>query len=175
MGNDQAGALGQWADVIKAQGEKSWPSQASNAASLGDMLNGVHRDLLLQQWQSVSGQLAALKEREADLRKQCVAAFFGQLPEGTQNHDLGRGYTLKAVGKINYNLGESTEVVSALEKIAGVNEEGRFIAARLVKWKPELSISEYRKLPEIFKRILDTVLTTKPATPQLEIIEPKGA
>ncbi len=147
---------------------KPWPSSPQSSSE-------SNKDSLLQEWQSVSGQLAALKEREATLRAACVKAFFGQLPEGTNTHELGRGYTLKAVGKINYNLGGSTEVVSALEKIAGVNEEGKFVAERLVKWKPELSISEYRKLPEIFKRILDTVLTTKPGAPQLEIIEPKVA
>lgn len=158
---NQAGALGQWADVIQAQSQ----------SVLGD----ADRNTLLQQWHDMAQKLDAMKESEANLRAACVKAFFGMPAEGINNLELGRGYKLKCVGKINYNLGGSTEVVGALEAIAAINDEGKFIAERLVKWEPKLSISEYRKLPEMFKLILDKVLTTKPGSPQLEIIEPKDA
>jgi hypothetical protein len=46
--------------------------------------------------------------------------------------------------------------------------------ADLIKVKYELGVTEYRKLPSDLLALVNTVLTTKPGTPALELIPPKG-
>ena len=123
--------------------------------------------------------LAAAKEAEAALRKEVLANCFSfdpeALREGTENFELGNGYKLKAVFKISRNLNNENEAVDkVLSKIEKTGPEGQFIAERLVKWKPELSVSEYKKLPEKFKKLFDEVVTSKEATPSLELVAPKS-
>ncbi len=67
------------------------------------------------------------------------------------------------------------DAIEALE-IGG----GSLLANRLIKWKPELVASEYEKLNPEFeldikaKALIDSILTIKPASPQLTLEEPKG-
>jgi len=133
------------------------------------------RDAKILEWRAAQAALALAKEQEAALRAEVVAlAFADHKDEGTENVELGNGWKLKAVFKIGYTLDNKDDAVDkALSKIEKAGGEGEFIAGRLVKWKPELSVSEYKKLPDKFRKIIDAVLTTKPGTPSLELIEPK--
>jgi hypothetical protein len=56
------------------------------------------------------------------------------------------------------------------------------IAERIVKWKPDLSVSEYETLAASenetdikAKTLIDAILTVKPASPQLTFEPPKAA
>lgn len=139
----------------------------------------ANRDALILQWEEAAKNLATAKEVEASLRAEVLKTAFvfsnDELREGTENVELGQGYKLKAVFKTSRNFAGGQEAVEkALQKIEKTGAEGEFIAERLVKWKPDLSVSEYKKLPEKFKRIIDEVLTAKPATPSLELVAPKS-
>jgi hypothetical protein len=46
---------------------------------------------------------------------------------------------------------------------------------KLVKWKPEVAITEYRKLTEEERNRFDQCLVIKPGSPSLEIVIPKRA
>lgn len=136
------------------------------------------RDAKILEWQEAVKQLAAAKNAEAALRKQVLVECFdfeADDREGTQNVELGNGYKLKAVFKLNRRLNNKDEAVDkVLTKIEKSGAEGQFIAERLVKWKPELALSEYKKLPEKFKKLIDEVLTASPGMPALELVVPKS-
>ena len=139
----------------------------------------ANRDAKILAWEESVKALAAAKEAEAALRREALAETFQfdpeALREGTENFELGNGYKLKAVFKISRNLNNENDAVDkVLSKIEKAGAEGQFIAERLVKWKPELSVSEYKKLPEKFKKMIDEVVTSKEATPSLELVAPKS-
>ena len=139
----------------------------------------ANRDAMIFAWEAGVKALAAAKDAEAALRKEVLAEAFAfdpeALREGTENFELGNGYKLKAVFKISRNLNNENEAVDkVLSKIEKTGPEGAFIAERLVKWKPELSVSEYKKLPEKFKKLFDEVVTSKEAMPSLEMVAPKS-
>ena len=139
----------------------------------------ANRDAKILAWEQAVKALAAAKDAEAALRKEVLAEAFAfdpeALREGTENFELGNGYKLKAVFKISRNLNNENEAVDkVLSKIEKTGPEGVFIAERLVKWKPELSVTEYKKLPEKFKKLFDEVVTSKEAIPSLELVAPKS-
>lgn len=139
----------------------------------------ANRDAKILAWEAAVKALAAAKDAEAALRKEVLAEAFAfdpeALREGTENFELGNGYKLKAVFKISRNLNNENEAVDkVLSKIEKTGPEGAFIAERLVKWKPELSVTEYKKLPEKFKKLFDEVVTSKEAMPSLELVAPKS-
>lgn len=139
----------------------------------------AQRDAKIMQWQEAVKNLASAKEAEAALRAEVLKLGFAfdpeALREGTENVELGQGYKLKAVFKINRSfVGGKEAVEKALQKIEKTGAEGEFIAERLVNWKPELSVSEYKKLPDKFRKIIDEVVTSKEATPALELVAPKS-
>jgi hypothetical protein len=143
------------------------------------MTNIQERDMLIQKWQLAADQLAVAKKAEAELRNAVLAAAFEFCPdalrEGTENIELGLGYKLKSVFKISRTfVGGSDGVEAALSKIEKLGAEGQFIANRLVKWKPELSIAEYKSLPDKIRKLIDEVIVSKEAMPSLELVEPKA-
>lgn len=135
------------------------------------------KEQLLQEWLDSSEALTAAKDREMALRKEVVEAFpfAADVKEGTQRIDLANGWQLKVVKKQNYNLknkeGETDKALTEFEK---VNPENAFIAERLVTWKPDLSIAEYRKLTPTQLKFFENVLTISDGAPSLELVEPKA-
>lgn len=139
------------------------------------------KDVALQQWLDAKKALDAAKELEMQYRNAVVAAFpFDEdKKEGTQNLDLANGFKLKVVKKQNYNLSSegTDDILTAYENAAGTPEEhGRrkLITERLVKWKPELSITEYREADAELLKMLESVLTITDGSPALTLVEPKG-
>lgn len=139
----------------------------------------ANRDAKILAWEQAVKALAAAKDAEAALRKEVLAEAFAfdpeALREGTENFELGNGYKLKAVFKISRTMNNADDAVDkVLTKIEKTGPEDPFIAERLVKWKPELSVSEYKKLPEKFKKLIDEVVVSKEAMPTLELVAPKS-
>lgn len=126
---------------------------------------------LLDAWKQAKEQLDFWKKLEGQYREDLVTALFKDAPIGTNNHELPTGETLSCVKKLNYKLDPDTTPI-AQQSIYGII--GPDLARRLVKWKPELSLSEYKKLPDNARAIIDKVLTITPATPSLELKEKKG-
>jgi hypothetical protein len=142
------------------------------------------RNTALRQWQAAAAALEDAKNVERTLRD--VSVTLASNPDqvkGTENVDLGDGWTLKTVKKINYGFvkdatGQKVDrnaINRALETIEGFGEAGVLIAERLVKWTPELSVTEYNNLPdERMKRAIDSVIVTTHGAPTLEIKPPKA-
>lgn len=167
--------------------------EAAPAESEADFL--ARRDAEIMAWQAAKPVAAEAVERERELRARVTATLFPTPRKGTQRYDLGGGYKVKLVHGTTYNLGNKDMVDPATNEpipikkqvedlqqaIAELGNEGPMLAERLIKWKPELSASEYEKLNVEFdieakaKALIDAILTTKPASPQLELEEPKPA
>ena len=135
--------------------------------------------VVINEWREAQAVLAKAKETELRLRNEILTGAFGfdgvTLREGTENYELLHGFKLKAVFKANYKLDNTADAVDrALTRIEKAGPEGQFVASRLVKWEPKLSVSEYRKLEPKYQKIIDDVLTITEGTPSLEIVPPKA-
>lgn len=142
----------------------------------------AERDRLLLAWEESKKALDVAKEKEMEQRKAVVAfAFDPNKESGTERIELGNGYQAKAVKKLNYGFVKTedgklnkTAIDKALAKIEKTGPAGELIAERLVKWTPDLSLTEYKQLPEKLKSIIDEVIVTSEGAPTLEIIAPKA-
>lgn len=145
-------------------------------------------DNKIVEWQRLKQHIAIhvtpLVGQEMALRKELMAMAFPTAVEGTNNFDLGHGYTLKGVKKLTYDLNNKADAGyptdKAYDEIVALGNEGAFLAERLIVYKPELSVSEYKKLDPNnpthvqIKAIIDEVLTIKDASPTLEVATPKA-
>ena len=126
---------------------------------------------LVSNWHAMKVQLDHVKKIEAELRQSVISARFGDAEKGTHRHNLDNDNDLKVEVKLSYSLDKDNEKVEdMLDVLAKSGNEGSFVADRIVKWKPELAVSEYNKLSEQHRNIVDTVLTIKPAAPSLDIV-----
>lgn len=130
----------------------------------------MSRDEQIMAWNEAKKTLDAAKAVEMEMRKAIVAANFDAESVGTQNAELGNGWKLKAVVKLNYNVSSDVE---AVERVLDTLEDWQ--ADRLMSWKPTLSVSEYKKLSDADRLAVDKVITTSFASPTLELVAPKGA
>ncbi len=132
---------------------------------------------LLAEWVQAKQTLEAAKAREIELRKAIVAddSFFDpDKEEGTETFDLGGGYKLKATKKINYSMANKQgETFAALKALSSLGPASQRIAKDLVNFSASLRLSEYKKLDDQERRIIDEVITTRPGSPTLELVEPK--
>lgn len=142
----------------------------------------AERNRLLMIWQNERQTLEIAKEREIEARTAAVEFAFDQaVLKGTERIELGGGFIAKAVKKLNYSFVKNDDgkvnrnaIEKALLKIEKEGAAGELIADRLVKWNPDLSLSEYNLLSEKHKKIIDEVIITTSGTPTLEIIPPKA-
>lgn len=150
-------------------------------ASMGDYV--AERDKTLMAWETSKKEVEAAKEKEMQLRKKAVALMHDPSRTGsTENVDLGGGWkaTFKVPVKYSFvkNVDGKTDkakIERALSKIEKDGEAGELVAERLVKWTPELSLTEYKQLPEKYLKIINEVLeTSTDGAPTLEIKEPKA-
>lgn len=105
---------------------------------------------------------------EMALRKELFAMAFPSPKEGTNDLALPNGWKAKAVYKLDRKLDEAAlpAVMDALRKLD-------VIAESLVRYKPELDTKAYKALSDANQAIFNQCLTIKPASPSLELIQPK--
>lgn len=139
---------------------KDEPAVALREGHREDVLNAIW------EWHKLQEQLAELKDKEMNLRKQITDLYFDVQKEGTQKQALPSGWQLKAVIKYNYSI-DAASLPAVLEKLP----EGT--ADTLIKYKPEMSKSVYAKLKPEVRQIFDECLVIKPGAPSLELIAPK--
>lgn len=121
---------------------------------------------LVSRWERAKATLDAAKKLESALREEIVAAHFQQNSTGTHHFDTPDGRDLVCVKKLNYKLDKdmTADAQTQIAVLIGVE-----LATRLVSWKPDLSLTEYKKLPDAAREIIDRALTITPATPTLEL------
>lgn len=143
----------------------------------------IERDRRLMDWDAKVKALAAAKDAEMLARKAAVAFMHDDSKTGTtENVELGGGY--KATFKVPVKYGfiknaegkvDKARIEKALAKIESLGGVGELVAERLVKWTPELSLTEYKLLDAKHKKIIDDVIVTSDdGAPSLEIKAPKS-
>jgi len=143
----------------------------------------AERNRLLILWDESKKALEVAKETEMTARKKAVEFSFDQgKNSGTERIELGNGWQAKAVKKVNYGWVKTEDgklnknaIEIALQKIETIGgQTGELIAERLVKWTPDLSLTEYNLLSQEYRAIIDEVIVTTDGAPSLEIIAPKS-
>lgn len=129
----------------------------------------------LAKWFEMKEELNKLKSAEAMLRSRIAKHFFPAPDEGTNTHKIedGTGAALKMVHSINRKVDEGE--LEALKE--AMFEKGSNLPqldiTKLIVWKPEVSIKEYRKLSDEDRNVFDRALVISPGMPQLSIVIPK--
>lgn len=122
----------------------------------------------MERWYTVQEQLSKLKNEEQLLRKKIFAGMFHDPVEGTNSVDLADGFVLKGKRVINRAVDDAAFKAS-IEELA----KSGIPTDQIVKYKPELVTSAYRKLTAEQMHLMDTVLIIKDGMPGLEIVKPK--
>lgn len=130
--------------------------------------NVVVTQQMMNEWYETQKQLEALKQKEMELRKKIFGYYFKHPEEGVNTAPLSHGWVLKGTQPINRKV--LPEILQA--KQAEMRKHGIPLDT-LVKWKPEISVSEYKKLSPEHRKEFDSVLEIKPGSPALEIVLPK--
>lgn len=124
----------------------------------------------LTEWMELAKELSRVKAEEMALRKDLFDHSFPSPTEGTQRADLQENWKLKGEYKLNRKIDEAAlpAVLDTLREVFRVDTE------KLVKFKPEMSVSEYKKLPPEAIKVMDQALVVSPGTPSLTVEPPKG-
>lgn len=153
------------------------------------------RDDEIQQWLELKLEAVKFVEAENAARKTLTDTLFPNPIKGTQRYQLNAGYSVKLVHGWTLTLGDANKIsdqgtkisieiqVQELEdKIKALGPEGELLVRRLIRWKPDLSATEYEKLAADeateteakAKELIDEILTVKPKAPALTFEEPKA-
>jgi len=120
--------------------------------------------IAVSQWQALRRQISTLQAQELELRLQIFASAFPRPSEGTNTLTMEDGAKLKAdfpmTRKVDNNLWLPIRATLLGKGIA---------ADDIVKYKPELAVGPYKKLPGDIRRMVDKAVTAKPGTPSLKV------
>lgn len=140
-------------------------------------LTQEQKDKLLQDWEAAKVTLAQWKKYEQDLRTYIVengGMFDTSKKSGTENVILDDGRKLKAKKTVNYKVANKEgEAFTVLQKLTDLGEVSANKAKTLFRFDAELRVSEYKKLDEVEKKLVDAIITTKSGMPSLELVEAK--
>lgn len=118
--------------------------------------------------EELNEQIARLKVEEMELRKKLFGEMVPNPVEGTNTVPLANGYVIKWKFPINRTVDKAAlPTVREMLKAKGVNMDD------LIRMKPELSVSEYKKASSDTVKILSLAVTEKPGSPSYEIVLPK--
>jgi|LakMenEpi03Aug12_release.lakeMendotaPanAssembly.Ray.scaffolds.fasta_scaffold1430750_1 hypothetical protein len=135
--------------------------------------------VLINEWRQLKSQLDEIKARENELRQAIASSdeLFDQSREtGTQTFDLGHGWKIKCEKKLNYSVeNKQGEAFAALHAIASLGPVEEHQTKKLMSFSPSLSLTVYRELSDEARRIIDKIVTTKPAMPTVTLVEPPTA
>jgi len=135
-------------------------------------MNAAHQAYykLLEDWQQAVAQKKAAEKLEAHLRAQIVRSTFGENPkEGTSTHELPDHRKVKVKQSMYRRVDKDMlDAGLASQMMEQFNID---VYDRLVRLKPDLSVSEYKKhlKPEPLA-LFNQCVTTKPGTPTIEIV-----
>lgn len=132
------------------------------------MIDDPEKLARLTAWTEAQKAATYWKDEEMRLRKEIFEDAFPSPLEGVNRVDLPGGWKLKGTYKLTRKVDEA-----ALPSILDRLREKNVSPDRLIKWKPELSTGEYKKLPGEVMAIVDEILEIKPATPSIEFEAPK--
>lgn len=138
--------------------------------------DAYNRDEVLVKWQEAKKMKESITEIEMFLRKTIVEREFADAKKGTSRVALGNGWQLKAVKKetlsVTKNEADDANPYSHLPGIMGQLPPA--IAAKIIKWKPEVDTKTYAALTDAERLIVNQFVLLKDGSPDLVIEEPKA-
>lgn len=122
------------------------------------------------EWFRLQEELKRVKAAEMLLRLKIFKAYFPSPTEGTNTFPMAAGWVMKGKYVINRDI-DPGALGAYKERFRenGINPDV------LVRYKPELVLSEYRELTAEQQKFFDNALVVKPGTPSLEIVLPAKA
>lgn len=122
----------------------------------------------LAAWNDIKSKITELEAQEVEMRKDLFATAFPNPEEGSKYNkiDLPNGYMLQGDYKINRRVDEA-----ALDVVR--KEMDPIYFGRTFRFKPELSKSGFKDLPDEQKRIASQAIIAAPGTPSLAIVQKK--
>lgn len=127
---------------------------------------------LIKEWDDLKAQVETvakpLIDKERALRQLVADVMFDEPHEGTNYVPLEGDWRLKLVYKLDRKIDEAM-----LSTVAAQLAEQNVSIDKLIKWKPEVTLKEYRELTAEQAKIFDQALVVKPGTPALEMVPPK--
>lgn len=119
----------------------------------------------LEEWLKEVAKLKQAKKDEMRLRKFLFNGAFPNPCEGSQKITLGDGR--EVTGTLPYTREIDLPVLNGvLEELAAFSEPE---VALVFGTKPTFSLTNYRKVGDAAKKIIDKTLITKPGTPTLKV------
>ncbi len=130
----------------------------------------------LARWFTMKAELGRLKSAEGLLRARLFRHWFPTPTEGTNTTPLndGTGALLKGVHVINRDVDPASLDALRASIVAEGSNLPKLDFGKLIKWKPEVVIKEYRTLTEEERNLFDQCLIVKPGSPQMEVKVPGG-
>jgi hypothetical protein len=136
--------------------------------------DNMTNDEIIMHWLNSLKPLTNAKSVESTLRDEVIKRFFSPDSTGSVYHELGNGYQLKGQFNLTRSVTEDNDAVNRmLQLLVQAGPEGYDIAVKVIVFKAHLVSAIYNQVPEPYKSIIDSVVTTKPNSPSLEFIEPK--
>lgn len=127
---------------------------------------------LIKEWDDLKAQVETIAkpliDKERALRQLVADAMFDDPHEGTNYVQLESDWKLKLTYKLDRKIDEAL--------LSQVGEQLRAMNVsldKLVKWKPEVILKEYRELTAEQMKVFDMAVVIKPGTPSLEMVPPK--
>lgn len=120
----------------------------------------------LQRWQDLKATISKLQGEERALREGLFDGAFPEPKEGTNTMEMPDGRKLKGVFKINRSVNE--EALGAL-KLTPTQMNANFRTTHSLK------ITAYKELDVKTRKIIDSVLVSRPGLPTLDVKEAKPA
>ena len=122
----------------------------------------------LGQWYKSNMELIEAKRRESVFRFTAFNLFFPNAKEGTTTYpiDLAMNVKLKGVRKINRSVDEAALIANTK-----MLRDNGIIVERVFKMKPVLSKSNYNKLTDHQKALVDNCLKISEGAASLEVHE----
>lgn len=122
---------------------------------------------MLDEWQVAAAEAKRWQAREKELRDRIFQSTFEAPKEGVNKYTLPDGRQVKATHKLYRKLDEAAypSIREAIINTFGMDpEEG------VIKRKPEVSVSAYKKLPAEIRNVLDDAIVAKAGSPSIEIV-----
>ena len=127
---------------------------------MSEDITNTNVEELLQEWVDTQQMMRQIKAEEMELRKQLVQFLVPDAVIGVHT----RGFTtiiVKATLKLNHKFDEQ-ELEEHYDDLSDLEKEA-------VKYKPSLSLSAYKKIPDELRQQLDEMLIVTPAAPTLSV------
>lgn len=120
-------------------------------------------------WNELQSRLTSIKDEEMKLRTEIFEACFPNPTEGTNKVDMPEGWMLKGTYRLTRSLDEAAlpAVITELHKHKVKTDD-------VVTYRPNLSLTGFKKLDAKWQKVLEQAITTKPGAPTIELVAPKS-